>query len=97
MKMRHWPAVDAEQCQRIVRWLSEFATLRPAPRQLRCVPHRPNETKLKPVPGFVPEPRPWEPARPVAERLLDPDLAVLKVGEGRRQRFSRVDAKLASL
>lgn len=95
MKMRHTPARDAKQCELIVRCISEFAASGIASgRDLRCVPYRPHETKLKPVPGHVPEPRPWEPQATPAERLMDPELAVLKAGEGRRQRFSRVDANL---
>ena len=48
--MRHTPAENCESAQASVRELSENATLRPAPRQLRCVPLRP--VVLVPVPKW---------------------------------------------
>ena len=39
--MRHTPAENCDAVQSSVRELSENATLRPAPRQLRCIPLRP--------------------------------------------------------
>lgn len=59
--MRHFPAADAAMCERIVRGISEKATLRPWPLTLRCVSLRETAgSKLRPVAGFIPEPRPWE-------------------------------------